>query len=82
MIKEHSVLGNVHLQYWPISCNNLDHIENIKDFHHYTNSSIDTAAAAVNAGVNLEDGNLPVNVFSHLGDAILKVSQVSLVMIC
>ena len=58
-----------------ISCSTLVHVENIKDFHHYTNSSVETAAAAVNAGVNLEDANLPVNVFSHLGDAIQKVSE-------
>ena len=57
-------------------CSTLIHVENIKDFHHYTNSSVETAAAAVNAGVNLEDANLPVNVFSHLGDAIQKVSEI------
>jgi beta-glucosidase len=29
-------------------------IENIIDFHHYTNNSIDTVALCVNAGCNLE----------------------------
>ena len=47
--------------------------ENIKDFHHYTNTSAETAAAAVNAGVSLEDANLEANVFTHLGEAILQV---------
>ena len=47
--------------------------ENIKDFHHYTNSAIETAAAAVNAGVSLEDANLEANVFTHIGEAILNV---------
>lgn len=47
--------------------------ENIKEFHHYTNSSVETAAAAVNAGVSLEDANLEANVFTHIGEAVLKV---------
>ena len=47
--------------------------ENIKGFHHYTNSSVETAAAAVNAGVSLEDANLEANVFTHIGEAVLKV---------
>jgi hypothetical protein len=66
------------IQYCPITCtyHNFVYIANIKDFHHYTNSSVDSAAAAVNAGVSLEDANLPVNVFSHLGDAVQKVSSI------
>ena len=48
--------------------------ENIKDFHHYTNTSVDTAAVTVNAGVSLEDANLPLNVFTHIGEAVTKVS--------
>ena len=47
--------------------------ENIKDFHHYTNSSVESAAAAVNAGVSLEDANLEANVFTHIGTAVLEV---------
>lgn len=48
-------------------------LENIKDFHHYTNSSVETAAAAVNAGVSLEDADMEANVFTHIGEAVLKV---------
>ena len=43
------------------------------DFHHYTNTSAETAAEAVNAGVSLEDADLEANVFTHLGEAILQV---------
>ena len=42
--------------------------------HHYTNNEVDTAAAAVNAGTCLEDGNLQNNVFSHIGEAVAQVS--------
>ncbi len=42
--------------------------------HHYTNNSVDTAAAAVNAGTCLEDANSADNVFSHIGEAVTQVS--------
>ena len=56
-----------------IIAKNIIILENIKDFHHYTNSSVETAAAAVNAAVNLEDANKEANVFTHIGEAVLKV---------
>ncbi|XP_064392288.1 uncharacterized protein LOC135339960 isoform X2 [Halichondria panicea] len=40
--------------------------------HHYTNNSVDTAAAAVNAGTCLEDANSADNVFSHIGEAVTQ----------
>ena len=45
--------------------------------HHYTNNFVDTAAAAVNAGTCLEDGNDHVkslNVFQNIGDAVNQVN--------
>lgn len=48
-------------------------IENIMEQHHYTDTSVKTAAAAVNAGTCLEDANLEDNVFSHIGEAVKTV---------
>ncbi|XP_059161838.1 xylan 1,4-beta-xylosidase-like isoform X2 [Physella acuta] len=46
-------------------------IENIQDEHHYTNNTIDTAAAAVGAGCNLElSNNLPKPVYMSIVDAV------------
>ena len=42
--------------------------------HHYKSSVIETAAAALNAGTCLEDGNSLDNTFSHIGDAVKAVS--------
>ncbi len=42
--------------------------------HHFTNNSVDTAAAAVNAGTCLEDANFAKNVFSYIGEAVTQVS--------
>ena len=42
-------------------------------YHNYTNTTVDTAAAAVNAGTCLEDSNTEDNVFSHIGDAVSQV---------
>ena len=42
--------------------------------HHYTSSLTETAAAALNAGTCLEDGNSMDNTFSHIGDAVKAVS--------
>jgi len=44
--------------------------------HHYTSTIPQTAAAAVNAGTCLEDGNSMNNVFSHIGDAVSMVTTV------
>ena len=41
--------------------------------HHYTNNSVDTAAAAVNAGTCLEDANYEKNIFSYIGQAVNEV---------
>ena len=49
-------------------------IEKIMTYHNYTNTTVDTAAAAVNAGTCLEDSNTEDNVFSHIGDAASQVS--------
>lgn len=60
-----------------LDCNHiyslLQCLENIKDFHHYTNSSIESAKEAVNAGLCLEDALLPFNTLTHIGEAIQKV---------
>ncbi|BFZ18920.1 hypothetical protein BsWGS_21959 [Bradybaena similaris] len=46
-------------------------IENIISQHHYLNNSVDTVAACVNAGTNLElSGNLQNPVFMSLVDAV------------
>ena len=42
--------------------------------HHYTDTEVKTAAAAVNGGTCLEDGNSQDNIFSHVGDAVKAVS--------
>ena len=44
--------------------------------HRYTSGYIDTAAACVNAGVSLEDGNFynVLNTFDHIGEAVAAVS--------
>lgn len=44
-------------------------LERIQDSHHYTSSMVETAAAAVNAGTCLEDGDNWDNVFSYIGEA-------------
>ena len=41
--------------------------------HLYTNNSVDTAAAAVNAGTCLEDANYEKNIFSYIGQAVNEV---------
>ena len=44
--------------------------------HKYTRDNVHAAAAAVNAGTDLEDGNLPVkllNVFANLEEAVTEV---------
>ena len=44
--------------------------------HNYTSGYVDTAAACVNAGVSLEDGNFYklLNTFDHIGEAVAAVS--------
>ena len=41
--------------------------------HHYTKTEIETVAAAVNAGVCLEDGSSANNILSLAGEAIKGV---------
>ena len=48
-------------------------IENIMSAHHYTDSYVTTAQAAVNAGTNLEDGNFEDNAFATIGQAVTQV---------
>ena len=50
--------------------------ENIMIAHNYTSTIPQTAAAAVNAGTCLEDGNSMDNVFSHIGDAVSMVMSI------
>ena len=42
--------------------------------HHYTTTLVEAAAAAINAGTCLEDGNSQDNTFSLVGDAVKAVS--------
>ena len=42
--------------------------------HHYTSTPVKTAAAIVNAGTCLEDGNLEDNIFSNIGNAVKAVN--------
>ena len=56
-----------------ISLENVNTLENIMTQHHYTSTTTETAAAAVNAGTCLEDGNSLDNTFSHIGDAVKAV---------
>lgn len=51
-------------------------LEFIMLFHKYTKTPVETAAAAVNAGCNLELGlpNLSNNIYSHLAEAVKKVA--------
>lgn len=51
----------------------MNNIENIMEQHHYTDTPVKTAAAAVNAGTCLEDANEEDNVFSHIGEAVKTV---------
>lgn len=57
----------------------LSNTEIIMTNHHYTNNMVDTAAAAVNAGTCLEDGNTggKFNIFTHIGEAVSQVSASS-----
>ena len=41
--------------------------------HHYTDTEVKTAAAAVNGGTCLEDANLEKNVFTHIDEAVKTV---------
>lgn len=43
------------------------------NYHHYTNSTVSTAAVAVNAGTCLEDANFENNVFTFIGQAVTQV---------
>ena len=43
--------------------------------HHYTDTEVKTAAAAVNAGTCLEDGNSEDNIMSNVGNAVKAVSN-------
>ena len=47
--------------------------ENIMTAHHYTKTEVETAAAAINAGTCLEDGNLEKNIFSYATEAVQQV---------
>ncbi|XP_028393522.1 probable beta-D-xylosidase 6 [Dendronephthya gigantea] len=49
-------------------------LEFILSFHKYTKNEVETAAAAVNAGCNLELGlpSLKKNIYSYLGEAVTK----------
>ena len=46
--------------------------------HNYTSGYVDTAAACVNAGVSLEDGNFYklLNTFDYIGEAVAAVSYI------
>ena len=57
-------------------------IENIMSAHHYTDSYVTTAQAAVNAGTNLEDGNFEDNVFATIGQAVTQVCVYVCVCVC
>ena len=48
--------------------------------HHYTSTLTETAAAAVNAGACLEDGNSMDNTFDHIGDAVKAVNLCDLLI--
>ena len=50
-------------------------LENIMVAHHYTDTEVKTAAAAVNAGTCLEDANLEANVFTNIGKAVNTVNS-------
>ena len=41
--------------------------------HHYTDTEVKTAAAAVNAGTCMEDANMENNVFTNIGEAVKTV---------
>ena len=41
--------------------------------HHYTDTEVKTAAAVVNAGTCLEDGNSEDNIMSNVGNAVKAV---------
>ena len=43
--------------------------------HNYTDTDIKTAAAAVNAGTCLEDGDSEDNIMSNVGSAVKAVSN-------
>lgn len=51
-------------------------IENIIVAHHYTDTEVKAAAAAVNAGTCLEDANLENNVFTNIGNAVKTVISI------
>ena len=42
--------------------------------HNYTDTEVKTAAAAVNAGTCLEDGNSEDNIMSNVGNAVKAVN--------
>lgn len=51
-----------------------DIVENIMNQHHYTKTAIETVAAAVNAGVCLEDASTANNILSLAGEAVKAVT--------
>ena len=49
-------------------------LENIMTQHNYTDTEVKTAAAAVNAGTCLEDGNSEDNIMSNVGNVVKAVN--------
>ena len=47
--------------------------------HHYTNTTVATAAVAVNGGACLEDADFENNVFSTIGQAVSQVCIVCII---
>lgn len=52
--------------------------ENIMTQHPYTSTEVKTAAAAVNAGTCLEDGNSQDNILSNIRNAVKTVNLSSI----
>ena len=76
-MSDQGALGKIMLndQQYLIVINFTITLELIMTGHNYTDTAVKTAAAAVNAGTCLEDGNSQDNIMSNVGSAVKAVSN-------
>ena len=78
-MSDQGALGKIMLndQQYLIVINFTITLELIMTGHNYTDTAVKTAAAAVNAGTCLEDGNSEDNIMSNVGSAVKAVSNLN-----
>lgn len=72
-MSDQGALGKMHRHLYYTIDRSLNDAENIMTMHHYTDTPVKTAAAAVNAGTCLEDADYEENTLTHIGEAITAV---------